>query len=73
MIKVVPPQNIGQDTFLDNDVGTAIRAAKTMFGKAPFIEAYKRVLNTSKKIDDEWEKYLAEEVRQRSLLEAGED
>ena len=46
--------------------------AKTKFGKAPFIEAYKRVMNTSKKMDDKWEKYLAKEVRLRSLLEAGE-
>lgn len=55
------PSMIQDDTFLDNDIGKALRNAKVKFGKAPFIEAYKRVLNTSKKIDDEWEKYLEEE------------
>jgi hypothetical protein len=71
--KIMPRKNIDKGTFLDNEVGQTIRAVKEKFGKAPFIKAYKRVLDTSKKIDDEWEKYLAEEVRLRSLLEAGDD
>lgn len=69
----VMPRVVHQDTFLDNEIGESLRTAKAKFGKAPFVEAYKRVLNTSKKIDDRWEEYLEKEARQRSILEEGED
>lgn len=72
-VGIAPNRKIEHDTFIDNEIGDALRSAKAKFGKAHFKESYNRVLNTSKKIDDEWEKYLAEEVRRRSILEAGED
>lgn len=72
-LQVMPIANAEQDTYLDNDVGTAIRSVKAKFGKTPFIETYKRVLNTSKKLDDRRKESLEEEVRLRSVLRAGED
>ncbi|MHB8120282.1 MAG: hypothetical protein ACYDHX_16435 [Methanothrix sp.] len=72
-VPVMPRQNIEHDTFLDNEIGTVMRLAKAKFGKVPLIEAYKKVLNTSKKIDDRRKASLEEEVRLRSILKAGED
>ncbi len=69
----VMPQKIQQDIFLDNEIGAALRVTKAKFGKAPFIEAYKKVLTTSKKIDDRRKASLAEEARLRSVMKAGED
>jgi hypothetical protein len=70
---VMPRRDVEQDTFLDNEIGMAMHSAKAKFGKAPFIEAYKRVLDTSKKIDDRRKASLEEETRLRGILRAGED
>ena len=72
-VPVMPRRDIEQDTFLDNKIGAAMRSAKAKFGKAPFIEAYKRVLNTSKKLDEEWDEYWEEEDCMRSFFKEGED
>ncbi|MHC1688022.1 MAG: hypothetical protein AB9879_09985 [Methanothrix sp.] len=68
-----PCRDIKQDTFSKNEIGETIRLAKAKFGKKPFIEAYKKALNTSKEINDRRKKCLEEEVRLRSVLRAGED
>jgi hypothetical protein len=62
-----------QDTFLDNELGETIRKTKAKFGNAPFVEAYKKALNTSREINDRRKKCLEEEIRLRSVLGAGED
>lgn len=67
------PPIVQRDTYLDNEIGEAVRKAKAKFGRVPFIEAYKSALDTSKEINDRRRKCLEEEVRLRSILSAGED
>ena len=72
-VHVMSGPNVEQDTFLDNEIGTAMHSAKAKFGKGPFIEAYKRVLSTSTKLDEEWDEYWEEEASMRSFFKEGED
>lgn len=69
----VTPTTAPQDTYLDNDIGEGLHKVKAKFGKAPFVEAYKKALNSSYEINNRRKKCLEEEVRLRSVLRAGED
>lgn len=69
----VLPTTAPKDIHLDNDIGEVLHKVKAKFGKAPFIEAYKKALNSSYEINDRRKKCLEEEVRLRSVLRAGED
>lgn len=73
IVQTMPSPNVRQDTFLDNELGETLCKTKAKFGKAPFVDAYKRALNTSKEINDRRKKCLEEEARLRSVLRAGED
>jgi hypothetical protein len=72
VVRVMPPQNIGQDTYLDDEVGDTIRYIKEKFGSDPLLKAYQGALDTLEESNRRWKEYYEEEARLQSIFE-GED